>query len=589
MITDPAHEVILGGLNLMLDGKPVDYPEGYRLKVMGAETNWGNPQPVISTLLSMLSAGSLVSRDGDDNRSPVLLVQISCDMPDGQALAAGESAWRGVCTRPTTLEWLPPQPGAARAVFDVVDSSLEHVMDEVGEVLIKRTWRVLMSALPHARSESLTVTPAVVAGSAVVVNNGSSATGWTAPRPAGAAVSVVSGAVVSTYNPAMNSGEFFGTALRLTQTVDTSVTKYLAVDWKSSIPVYIGLRVNDGAANLPEVRREPIAGGYTRSYFYVDSFMSRVGAGVDSVTVLEFGTVHPAQPAGSATLSIDQVDRMNALPSTGTSRQLTRVVQVGGSVPTYGSIDVVHPTAPFGMGRIIVYTYPGASPFNPALSPWTSTSGTLTTDADTYSGRTFPLATLTEFLVPATAVPEGEVELVLRMRNTTSSGPVNITWGADCRQSGLYVGGFENGATLVQAPLNEWRFQTLGVVNLPPSRIGPAGFVRVYVHQDTSTYTDTAIGDELWVLHTSGSLTMLDAGLMKRLRINAPSLEEPSGSIWLANNEDFSDAYSASLLCDSRQHHTLTPGTNMIFTAVDALGAEVSATHFDRWHTHPAS
>jgi len=583
---DPAHEVILDGLRLMQSGRPAVHP-GFTLTVRGQDTQWGNPQPVIVTLLSMLAAGSLVSRSPDANREPTLLVDVSCNVNDGDALAAGEAALMGVCNHPADLEWLPPQANAERAVFDVVDSSLEHVMDEVRELLLIRTYRIKLSALPYARDEALTTAAAVPYAAPVIIDTGSATTNWTVIFPTGATVTVVSGAVTSTYDPSINSSGLYGTKLRraFPVAIDTSVNKYVAVDWKSSVPSYHGFIPNAiPFGNLAEVRRDPLTGGYVRSYY-------QLPASVNSMTEFTFDIIHPAQPAGSATLSIDQVQVMQALPVIGTGRQLLRTIQVGGSAPTQGTIDVTHASS--GLGEAMVYTYESQGGYQPPLSPWRTLPAPgvdFTTDSSTLNGGFWALSTLVRWAVPVTALPDGEAVLVMRLHNTLT-GTCTFDWSAFSEMAGgvlgMVSGQFSHTFAVANTPVTVVMPVPL---NLPTVPMGPNGLVSLDVRRLAAAGPGASHLHEGWLFNTEGSLSIVGAGSRKRLSLEAPSLAEPLGAMWVGDNADKSDWYSVSAEATSRQHHTLKPGSNNIFTVTTtAVDAAVAASHYNRHHTHPKS
>lgn len=578
MIQDPAHEVVLGGLALMENGYPVEYPEGYTLSVESDDTTWGNPQAKSTTLYSMLSAGSLVSRDPDDNRSPVVRVKVSASGPEG--LELGEAALMAVCNKPTTLEWLPPQTGAIKAVFDVVDSSLEFLFDDLDEMRMTRTWRVSMSALPYARDEHLTVSPAVPFVAGTVVDSGSSTTNWTASRPAGASMSVVSGAITSTYDPSLIQGGYYGTNLNraFATPLDVSVSRYFAVDWKASVPSYHGFLVN-GSGGLTEVRRDPLAGGFVRSYYQVPASMT-------SVSRFDFGIVHAVQPSGSATLSVDQVQVMQALPMIGTARHQLRTIDVGGSAPTQGTIQVTHPSS--GLGECIVYSYESQGGYQPVLSPYRILSGEFFADASAVNNGYWDLTSTHRWAIPVDALPHGEAVLMFRAHNT-EVGPCTFDWTAFSEMGGGVLGQVSGSFTHTFEVANDPQMVIVPVtMDLPTVPMGPSGIISLDVRRQAIGGPGASYMHEAWLFSTKGSLNIVFAGPRRNLIVRAPSLDEPHGSMWCGDTADGSDWYSVSGEATSRQHHTLKPGINNVYTlTATALDAQVSATHFNRHHTHP--
>lgn len=580
MIQDPAHEVILSDLALMENGQPVDYADGYTLAVMADDTSWGNPQARSTTVYSMLSAGSVVARDSDDNRTIVLRVSVTA--PSVAGLELGEAALMAACNRPTLLSWLPPQSDASRSVFEVVDSSLEFLFDDLDELRFTRTWRITITALPYVRAENETTSPAVPSAAAVVIDSGSSTTNWTSGH---GVVSTVAGAVVSTYPAGTQVGLFYGTRLtRVFPTpINTTTNKYLAFDWKASVPPYHTVRVNgDPSNNLAEVRRDPLAGGYSRSYY-------RLPADVTQLTSALLDVIHGSGNTGSATLSIDQMQVMQALPMIGTGRQQIRTIQTGGSAPTSGSIDVVHATS--GLAEVIVYTYETQGGYQPALSPWRTTAGTFIADGNALAGGFWDLSTTPyRASVPVDALPHGEAFLMIRAHNT-AIGSCIFDYAAYSEVVPGEVLGQEGGQfTHYFEAANVPRFILVPVpLNLPTLPMGPSGRVAIDVARFTAGGAGTTYIQESWLFNTAGSLSIVNVGTRKRLSLRAPSLDEPQGAMWTGNAADESDWYSVSSLATSRPPggHILKPGINNVYTATTgAVDASVSATHFDRGHTH---
>ena len=100
MIDQSRQDVSLGDVDLMLDGDDVPYEDGFTLRVTGEDASLGASESVTSVLLSMLTNGSLVTRDRDENRQPTLIVEVEAEYDDGLALARGEELLRSVVGKP---------------------------------------------------------------------------------------------------------------------------------------------------------------------------------------------------------------------------------------------------------------------------------------------------------------------------------------------------------------------------------------------------------------------------------------------------------------------------------------------------------
>ncbi len=581
-ITNGQHGVSLLGRNLVYGGAPVQHPEGFTTEVSADGTTWGNPDQVVASLLSSISDGDIQTLVRYGNRQPVLYVRIKADTTAG--LNAGEKVLAGITGRPAELVWQNPDPLAPPTVFDVVMSSMEFTFNDMSELRRTRDYVLSMSALPWGRSATKVITPAVATASATVVNSGSSATGWTAPNTASPVVSVVSGAVQVAYDGDAIGGGYDGARLRLTSTVDTDPDHYVGVDWKSSVPAY-QFFLADGAG-LTEVRREPgTTAGYTRSWYFVVA---------NSGTTLELQTVH--QPAtGTPTLSIDQIQKSATLPNTGTARQLTRTIDPGGSVPAEGTIFVQHATA--GLGHVIVFTHPLGGGYTPPLRQWLAISEPVTADSTLVSGARNALTTATKFSVPVAAIPRGSAHLWARLRRTTA-GTVTGTWAVTSSIGGVTLGDTIQSTVSLNFPAaNVWYLFPIARFTSPPTTIGSAGSLTIGLDAaDALTQID-----EAWLFGMDrGTLTVVDNGFGtsgigaagNRLRIAAPSLEEPQGALMAGYSADWSDAHTAlagNVPC-GQVAHRFDPDGSMVFTVTSGTtDALVSFEHWPRWHSNAGS
>lgn len=569
-IVDPIHSVELGGLALMVEGKPAGSEDGYQLSVLGEDTTYGNPQPVTTTLYSMLRNGSVVSRDRDENRQPVLLVQVETELNDGNALALGEAAVMAVCRRPVELIWTPPQAGAEPVVFDVVDSNVDHAFDMTDEKRLRRTFRIVLSALPHARRDTETLVEAItvpVSPTTVSVDTADALTGWGGD----ATVSQTGGYVESTGYTKSGAGR----KLRRTSiTVDFTATPYLVVEWQG-FPVVGTALVTLQMTNAVKASEQVLGDGWTRTQFRPT---------LTSLSVLEFiaqydtgaGTFHQ-----DATLRIRDLKRTDAPPLAGSGRQSFRSFDVGGTVTTQGSIDVAGTAA---LGDVAIYTFPLGGGYQPHLSQYQSAPVSRTTDTATLSGARNLVTAGAEWLVPAGNMPAGEYAVVARLRDSVA-GTKAFSWSTRSRMGGVDVGpDVVTNMTFNFAVASQWYTVLLGVVDLPVTPISAAGQMRLAL----GTAVGTLEVDEILIFNTAGSLTMLTGVTKNRVAVRAPSLDESHGSIWVGNAADESDWYGASSLCVSRQHHDLEPGSNNLYAyTTGQINPTVTARHFDRFAHHP--
>ncbi|MBA2952106.1 hypothetical protein GON03_19005 [Nocardioides sp. MAH-18] len=599
-VANSIHSLSLGGLVFVANGQTVVYTdatsgETYSFNVLDPETHWGNPQPITVTLLSLMTSGSRVIKLRDENREPSIALTIKAS--GGAGLAAAEKALVAVVGKPAELKWQPPSPTAALTVFDVVWSRLDHKMDSVGSIgerFLRRSYAIALQALPGARGATKIITPAVATATPTVIDSAASTTNWAVLSPAGATLSVVSGAVRSTYNPATSIGAgLYGSALRRTAAVSTSTEKYISIDWKTSIPSIVGAQTNATTGNLPEVRREPGAvAGFTRSWYQVPD-------SVTSLAWIQFGIVHPAS-TGSATLEIDLVQTAATLPISGTARQLSRTINPGGSLPTEGTILVQHPTT--ALGTTVVFSHPVMGGYSPPLRQWRVASSAVTADSTRVSGAYNLLDTVSQFSIPNTAIPEGGCQLWVR----AASGFVGSTtmfWSVYAALPGGIIGGvLLQGSTTITFPAiapTNYLFP-IASFPLPVARAGVAGRTLVEIQAGDNS-TKLVYFDEAYLFATErGRLTVVDCGSAapspggsaNRLKIAAPSLDEPNGSIMIGTAADWSDAFTpatSAILCD-QTGHLFDPDGSVTFTVTpNVTDASVSFEHYRRSHTHAES
>lgn len=576
-IATPQHGITLGGLVLMQGGQPYAHTGGFKTEVSADGVTWGEPETVIMQVMSALSDGDIVTQSRVGNRTASFYVRISGDT-SGQ-LPLGEKALAGVMGKPVELIWQPPDIAEPPTVFDVLHARMVHDFNDLDELERERSYLVTMTALPWGRSSVKKIVAAVVAAAPTVVNSGSSTSGWSTGL---GTLSVVSGAVTTTYN-----GTTGGTSLTLAGPIDTSTQNLIGVDWKSSRNATHFLRLGTGSP-LIEIRREPLVNGWTRSWYR---------AANASEASLTFSIAHPSGTGTTSTLSIDQVLKANALPSTGTGRQLTSTVTPGGSVTAEGDVIVQHETA--GLGQTIVYSHPATGGYSPFLRQWlVSSAAPVTPDAATVSGARNSLVTVPSLYdIPVSALPNGDAQLWVRVRLASgSAAATGINYDVRSVMGGVEL---DNTITVSRFSLpaagSGWTLVCLGQITLPPRNLGIAGKVRIYLLR--STVVDMEI-DEAWLFGMDeGRLTVVDCGtgtpsagtVHNRLRVTAPSLDDPYGKIEVATASDWSDAFTpdgSKVLCDQRGHRFAPNGSSISTVTSGGADASVSLEHFPRWHSN---
>lgn len=584
LIREPGHGVLLDDLYLMVDGGPVTYPEGFTLAVMSEGTEWGNGEPVTRALLSLMSNGSFEVTERLGNRSPVLVVEVVGDDPDG--LIAGEEALQARVGRPIELGWLPPLDDTW-TVFDVVNSRMDHRMDDQAELHLTRYWSISLSALPRGRSAKKVITPAVSVSSPVTIDDCNSMTGWEAYRPSGAVLSVVSGALRSTYDAGVDTGGgYYGTSMRRTFStpVDLTGKRIIAVDWRSSLPVVHGIQIND-LPQLGQARRESIAGGWTRSYY-------QVPADVTSLQKVDFGCIHPLGGPGQ-TFEIADIKAMPRLPFTGTSRQQTLTIDPVGSVPAEGTIIIGHPT--HSLGSVLVHSHPFHAGYSPMMRPYFWNTGPGGNDTNSVSGKWSGLTVPNDFAIPSVAVPPGKAVIWARIA-CSAAGPVRLRWSLSSYMGGSPVS-FEQTATSdiwVETPA-AYQVYPIALVSTPPARTGLSGAIAGWIKAESWPSGADVAWDEMWLFALDkGALSYAECGTSSpasgggsnRLWIDAPTGDAPAGGLFAGVRADRADSRRPGGKAFSHNHEFAPGGSIVTVVTSNAVDAEVSLEHYPRGHTH---
>lgn len=547
----------------------------------------GSPAQVVTAVESALRDGSITQVTKYDNRTVTISVLV--EAPDMLTLAQTEALLIAEASKPRNEFAFNPGDGyAVDSVFDTYEASLTPEYDDDHDLNTVRIYTLTFEAHPWPRSTAKVTTLAVATAAATVIDSGSSTTGWTSPY--GGTLSTTGSAVVSTYDPRVPV--VFGgasTALERTGTIDTTVNKYIAVDYQASIPGYYAFKVVGGEP-VAEIRREPAAvAGYTRSWF-------KVGSETTSVAAIHLDVLHALSTATSATLSIDQVLSAATLPVSGTNRQLTRVVEPGGSVTAEGDVLIQHNSA--GLGQVVAFSHPIGGGYTPALRQWLSISATVVPYAIGVSGAYHSIATQTLYTVPISSVPQGDVQLWARLSKNSTAGSVTMTWLARSGFSTGGVGDTQDGSTTFNfVNFATWYMVPLARLTLPIGSVGPAGHVAISIQAAGSG----VIIDEAWLFAMDlGRLTVVDCGngtpatgtVSNRLKISAPSVAQPYGAITTATSPDWSDAHTpaaASVICNQTGHR-FNPAGSAIFTVTsEVVDASVSFEHYPRWHTSAAT
>lgn len=551
----------VGGQTEDLAGRVVD-EHGCRVTALSEGTAWGTPESLKVTLTSMLRDGDLVAGVGYGNRLPS--VNLMIEGPDLAAIAATEQRLQRLTARPGLLRWQPDDPFAAVCVFEVVWSQLVHQFDDLEG---KRSRRGLVwgfDALPFARAETAS-TVSLSTGGLDEFYDGSSTTGWT--TDGGATFSIVSGALLVT-------GATVGEMLTYATTEPLTEGQYIVAE------------LTHGGFQQASVSAGPLPAepGFRLSFAGV------LGVGPEGGQLYAYGPALRSFTPTSMSFEVVKMGRLHALylaDGLSAGRQALLQIVPGGSAPTYGSIHV-HDS---DLGLVLVHTGPDVGGFTPPLSPWEDPSSVATSSADATSpsGKAWSAVAPVAFAanLPASQVVRtGAAVLRALAKCTTPGTDRGLTWSVTTAVGGTQVpGGFIHAdITHRFAASGVYELVDLGILPMPPTRVGANGTIWVQVQSHDA---DVTFGE--WYITPTGpeyATTIINAGTASDLWIDAPSIDDPAGSVWIGEGGDRADAYGAGPLAQADEVHGLHPEGTRIFVLSGSTSAAVDVEWHERYHDH---
>lgn len=280
----------------------------------------------------------------------------------------------------------------------------------------------------------------------------------------------------------------------------------------------------------------------------------------------------------AATLYVLELSATTSLTPGSTGRENARQLPVAGSERTVASLSLSDEAS--GLGTVLVYTTTEIEALLPALREHLVPGPTITPDGTTVSGSTSDLTTEHDFDLSAANLAAGGYLLLARIQHDVTEART-IDWAAVSRMNGVDVGDLQSGSRTINLVADEWAVVTIAALNLPPTRVGPGGIVRIQLSGDV-------ILDNAWLFDVEhGRLTQVDCGASKRLWLDVASVDEPAPSLWRGDNEDRSDAIHAGSDTQAWGVHEFVPPAVSVFTVTtDSTAAALILQHYPRWHTH---
>lgn len=278
--------------------------------------------------------------------------------------------------------------------------------------------------------------------------------------------------------------------------------------------------------------------------------------------------------------------------SIGTSRQEMHTVTVGGSARTEASLALEDATN--SPGRAVVYSFPDdGRGYSPPLLQFQQ-GGVTVADTDRVSGSrtTLELSGFTAD-VPSDTLYDGR-HLILGLIQGDTFGPVTVSSQVSCYVDSVLVRTEPKYFTTVPFSVidPDYQWVLFGVTQLPlvDVRDQANSVTRVVLKHEADGSGVTVTLDEALLVNMSvGALTQVDM-VAKRLFIEPSTVETPRPRLLQGNDADRADAYYPGVSVKAWGQHMLEPGSNKILTvAPGPTGAALTASWFDRWHTHAGS
>lgn len=539
----------------------------------------GEPEVEVVTIPGSLADGDLEREIRSGNRTYVLSVYI--EGPTMGDLAENEAALRRELKKPSVLLTHDPGDGLGFAsVYEVQVARMKPDRQDLHESHLIRRVTLTFTCGPFARSVDAVTVPALAYTSgSVVVDTCDATTGWSTGIIANTdTLSTSGGAVWSTDTSGNDAASLYRAA-----SIDVSAHPFFVLEWKAT-PSAIGflvLGIPAATNQFPsELRRVALGDGWFRSTWSV------AAGDLNSGFQLSFSGT------GVDALGIREVVKSGVLPGT-TPRQLSRIIEPGGTERTPASIHVQTESGTGQLTQVIVHTCPeDGSGYSPPLRRWrtVASTGPVTTDATTYSGGYEPIAFVAGGFIaeiPTSALPEGGYTLLARVK-LSASAPANVT--IFYSTSTLFPGsviqdGFTNGSETITLTDTNWTLVPITTLSLPSVRT-QAGKVQV-VLQTSTTHSQVYL-DEAWLFREDvDCATSITNNPLPHLWLDSPDADSPVSTVWIGDGLSTKVHPSTGLVAQGS--HILSPGGTAVFTAALVDNPATDATFFERWPNYAAS
>ena len=538
------------------------YPYGLEVNSLDI----GEPELVTSTTSSLIGDGDVVDEERAGNRQ--IEFDFRIDGGDLVESTANQAAVRKVC-RGTgiTLTLDPGDADSAFTVWDVAHAVLAHDRDDDAEANVFRQGSLSLSCYPYGRSKDLTVSAALP----VFPENPYvplSLADWAWECDGVPTVGTV-GPFAITATPAVPASTW-----RVTRTIPVTVADRPYVEmFLDDSPRPPRVRATSNGAELVAVSAHRVAGATTRFVFFLpDSIATALTFWVDFDTPRPSLTMHRPGTGGA--------------PVGGVSRQLSRIVPVGGTERAPASIHVSRRSGG-PLWDTIVHTapvVPEAPFYDPSLMQLHRLSGT-TSFSEPTSRSLLRVdigagGTPAKFRVNHTELPRGQY-LIALLSKPGAVGSAQIKYTVRALSYDGVVERATRTATRTVTWAGAWEtLHPLGIISLP---LAPSDTSITEVTVERPSGVSTVNVHDVYLFRIDADCGLTAANQMREhLWINhAPAAS--AAEYRTGDEADGFDAYDPGQLTMWPGTHRATPGLMSVWTSSSADHPDVAIESYDRW------
>lgn len=550
----------------------------------------GEPEMVVETVASQIADGDIERVVRHGNRAYVLPIYIE-GVTLGE-LATAEADLRAVLqSSGLTLTHDPGDRLSPTSVYEVFTARLTPARDDTFESHLIRKFTLTLTCAPFARSVEPVITEALLvsSGGDIVVDTCDSPTGWNG---------TINGVDMGPPDPNWlgQSGRLYvydlGTpgpqlmTLTRTGSFSVSTTPYIRVNVHANEPLITYARaVIDGRSKsltLISQRKAPTSSDEQEFIFAVPS-------GSTTVTSL---TIFNYSYKDSAAFGVSEVGRSGA-PSA-SIRQMARILPVGGTERTTGSIHVASRDGTSPLYTTLIATWPNdGSGYMPQLRRWRTSGNTVVASPNALSDKSEPLhPNAVICAVPNSALPNGQYQLAARVA-ASATGPLRLYWIARTVDSVGDIHTVQKGSTVIQFDdADSYILAPLAILPLPLARADGAT-TQIELQRadpDSGGALPTLTLDEAWLFRVEEDSALTALGNARaHVWVDTPTLTEEVPTYWTGNNADRTGAAHPGVWLQAQGDHQLIPKEMVVWTAT--LGdsyPRVSLEHYERWHSNAA-